>query len=1220
MNPLRKALSCTLLLAAALLSPAWAVAAGATAFNDTDNENNAGTHVSDNDMDRLLGNGDGAHPIEFRIDNVPAAPTTSAVLTVRALDVDEEQGEVDDVYLNGEFIGHLSGANNVWHSSAFTIDLAAHPNLIVPGSNVVQVRVDTGGDATAWVVNVDWAQLLIDGGAGTNGNTGAVRITGYSVAAGTVTINTATTVNSITGGNYRLEISILDPNGQTSSVLTQDFAAAPGQTLTLNSSPTYALNGVSGTYTVQAQLFFIDSGGFPIQQDFDTTQFVHTQNVGVSDADADGLTDTQENTLGTNRFNPDTDGDGVNDFTEVGNVASPTDTDGDGIINALESTLVDSDSDGVNNQLDPANANPCIPNANSAACLAVDSDGDGLTNAQEDTLGTSRSTADTDGDGVNDGTEVGNVVSPTDTDGDGIINALESTLVDSDGDGVNDQIDPANTNPCVPNANGAACLAADSDGDGLTNAQEDALGTSRSNADSDGDGVNDGAEVGGNVASPVDSDADGVPDVLESGTNDADGDGIPDSSDTDSDNDGIPDSVERGSTPGVPVDTDGDGVPNYLDPDSDGDGIPDALETGPNPASPVDTDGDGHPDYLDTDSDADGISDTVEGNASGTDTDGDDIDDAFDVDELGGADADHEGIDDAAVLPDTDGDGTADLRDVDSDGDGLTDSVEGNVDTDGDGVPDFRDLDSDNDAVLDADESGLVDANDDGLADAGQNPVSVAPDSDADGTPDFRDLDSNNDGTHDIVSGGFGSLDGNGDGLIDATADGDGDGIPDARDGAPFVPGNAGDADNDGVPDSVDLDLDNDGIPNSADGGDDADGDGRPNFADLDSDNDGIADIIEGGGVDANGDGRIDNFVDTNHNGLADSVEVSLGGTPLPLPDTDHDGADNHRDIDSDGDGISDLIESGGIDGNGDGRIDSATDGNHDGMADALESSMTGGHAQAPVDSDGDHTPDYLDSDSDGDGVLDSREGSGDADHDGIADFRDAPGKLDTAIHGAGAFSLEWIALLLGILAIRLGWQRRVAMRRVTIAVLIACVAGAITAPMRVQAAEPGDEEGFYAGVDVGQSWLEPRDNGGGYDVSDKTSTAWRALAGFRFSSRWSAEVWYVDAGKAGISSDNPAVGELGTLEYKLLGLGGEWAPLGDGRERTFFPLLKAGVIQTTNHSSSALINYERQHHTGVYFGAGGGWQFTPMWGAQAELVTYDKDELVLSFGVRASF
>ena len=129
---------------------------------------------------------------------------------------------------------------------------------------------------------------------------------------------------------------------------------------------------------------------------------------------------------------------------------------------------------------------------------------------------------DTDGDGTNDGAEVGgNVNAPVDSDGDGITNALESSVTDSDGDGVPNQIDPANNNPCVPNANSAACLATDSDGDGLTNGQEDALGTSRSNPDTDGDGINDGVEVGGNPASRRSTPtATASPNVLESAVTD----------------------------------------------------------------------------------------------------------------------------------------------------------------------------------------------------------------------------------------------------------------------------------------------------------------------------------------------------------------------------------------------------------------------------------------------------------------------------------------------------------------------------------------------------------------------------------------------------------------------------------------------------------------------------------------------------------------------------
>ena len=72
---------------------------------------------------------------------------------------------------------------------------------------------------------------------------------------------------------------------------------------------------------------------------------------------------------------------------------------------------------------------------------------------------------------------------------------------------------------------------------------------------------------------------------------------------------------------------------------------------------------------------------------------------------------------------------------VDSDGDGIPDSVEGTVDSDGDGSSNHYDLDSDGD----------------GLADA----VEGSGDADGDGTANFLDLDSDDDGYTDTKEGGF---------------------------------------------------------------------------------------------------------------------------------------------------------------------------------------------------------------------------------------------------------------------------------------------------------------------------------------------------------------------------------------------------------------------------------------------------------------------------------
>src|SRR5690349_9485526 len=351
-----------------LLVLAPLASAQATYYTNSDNENNANTHVADNDMDVSLGAASSIQPIEFNID-VAVLPKSSAVLTMRNLDVDEEQGEIDLVYLNGHLLGKLTGADNVWSSTAFNVD----PSWIVAGRNLVRVDIDTSGDPTAWVTTSDWGQLLIDGGGTTDGNTQSVQITGTAVNAGNVTINTSTTVHSVTGGTYRLQISLIDPTGNSVTVLSQDFAVAAGADSTRTANPTYPLNSVSGTYTVQAQLFWLDpnQANFPVQQDIAFAQFTHTVGVGASnfqnDSDGDGLVDSVENTLHTDPTDPDTDLDGVSDGAEVGpNTSSPLDADGDGVINALESSVTDTDNDGVVNQLDPANLNPCVPSSSHA--------------------------------------------------------------------------------------------------------------------------------------------------------------------------------------------------------------------------------------------------------------------------------------------------------------------------------------------------------------------------------------------------------------------------------------------------------------------------------------------------------------------------------------------------------------------------------------------------------------------------------------------------------------------------------------------------------------------------------------------------------------------------------------------------------------------------------------------------------------------------------------
>ncbi len=261
--------------------------------------------------------------------------------------------------------------------------------------------------------------------------------------------------------------------------------------------------------------------------------------------------------------------------------------------------------------------------------------------------------------------------------------------------------------------------------------------------------------------------------------------------------------------------------------------------------------------------------------------------------------------------------------------------------------------------------------------------------------------------------------------------------------------------------------------------------------------------------------------------------------------------------------------------------------------------------------------PDYLDTDSDNDGIPDSREGRADSNHNGTPDALEAPGKLQTAVRGVGAFEPLTLFGLLGVI----GWTavrrtRRPAVARVLPALL--CTLFGLSA-FDAHAKEP-PMKGFFLGVDAGASRVQPRNPDGGYRVDDSTDLGYRIDFGYAFSRSWAAELFYADGGSAGISSANPSVGHLGEISYQMTGVGVEWAPLEGGRQSRWYPLVKAGAVQIRNHASSPTIQYERLNDLGVYLGGGLGLRLGKTWMAQGEVVSYDQDELFFTFGVRKAF
>ena len=203
--------------------------------------------------------------------------------------------------------------------------------------------------------------------------------------------------------------------------------------------------------------------------------------------------------------------------------------------------------------------------------------------------------------------------------------------------------------------------------------------------------------------------------------------------------------------------------------------------------------------------------------------------------------------------------------------------IPGPIDTDGDGITDDLDLDSDNDGISDLYESGTSNANI--LADADNNGTitsSEAADVDFDGLMDIFDQN-----TSDITAGAS---------VGTSPVNSDTDLIPDYLDL---------DSDNDGIPDTVEARVTSPYVQNDG------------NVSNDDTDNDGVIALFD-----------------------ADDLGAQLfGGTFITPENTDGEDVVDYLDDNSDGDAVTDAIESG--------LTLSGNDNNNDGIDDSLSASYS---------------------------------------------------------------------------------------------------------------------------------------------------------------------------------------------------------------------------------------------------------------------------------------
>ncbi|UJG40291.1 MAG: hypothetical protein K9W45_10675 [Candidatus Heimdallarchaeum aukensis] len=246
-----------------------------------------------------------------------------------------------------------------------------------------------------------------------------------------------------------IEIVYLNNYGKIKIFETNDFGLLPW--LFKYSSP---LHSVNNDYDSDGLLNYEEEivGSDPLNSDSDSDTVYDGEEVNQYvmnpiiadlslDSDEDNLTNIEEVDIYlTNPLNPDSDFDGLKDGEEV-------------LIYSTNPLSIDSDEDGLPDSFE---VEYTFLDPNDADDAQLDYDGDNLSNLEEYLYGTDPSNPDTDSDTLSDGDEIYRYF----------------------------------TNPIVPDAD------ADYDGDGLTNVEEvDIYHTDPSSADSDGDGINDGEEI-----------------------------------------------------------------------------------------------------------------------------------------------------------------------------------------------------------------------------------------------------------------------------------------------------------------------------------------------------------------------------------------------------------------------------------------------------------------------------------------------------------------------------------------------------------------------------------------------------------------------------------------------------------------------------------------------------------------------------------------------------
>jgi len=320
--------------------------------------------------------------IGFQIDNVGANAVNLTVLDITLLQIDP-QDTTNFIVLGTAHLGTtfpngmltISAGGSAGPLSAEVVvgakkamDLWSNPSGLL-FKVAAREMTDENGRNYAWIatdVINKTASIVVDFGAGRQDASNKNVVNRYRVATN-VLRDTDLTPKGVTLG-YALSNILHIPYTLTSVNVRQ-----PDGSITTRSVFS-SIDGIKINQNLN-QLWFVSSNSPTL----DNTSFTNVEDIVLlpgtfidlsllRDNDSDGLFDREEFVLGTNRDLSDTDGDGLDDYTETKV----------GWINLYNGAKVYS------------------------SALLRDMDGDGLDDLAEKAIGTDPKNADTDGDGIND--------------------------------------------------------------------------------------------------------------------------------------------------------------------------------------------------------------------------------------------------------------------------------------------------------------------------------------------------------------------------------------------------------------------------------------------------------------------------------------------------------------------------------------------------------------------------------------------------------------------------------------------------------------------------------------------------------------------------------------------------------------------------------------------------------------------------------------------------